>query len=339
MSTSSSSPILLTPEESPIPRCRTRDAENTESKTSDVCAIAASLHTAAHPSPKVRLHLQDLTDPATKTFINLIADPNAAINTALANIVTYLYTSPPKNDQTGTDYAQSTRPHFKPSLPGTRSVTLILRDKSGVAYTTGTDLDPDHKEIHISLSYISKVSKTFEDPTSELLGVITHELVHCYQHSRPRSYPKNEKKQKGKPAPEISSPPSGLIEGIADFVRLKAGLVPPHWKRPMNKAERGSSWHQGYQSTAFFLEWIEDVKVGKGAVGMLNDRMLRTGYVGESDLNADENDEKGEEGEGQRVMMDGKKPAKLGFWHGLFGAEVLELWEEYGEYLDSSKMN
>lgn len=38
-----------------------------------------------------------------------------------------------------------------------RSVTLVLREMDGVAYTTGSDLDNDHKEIHFNTSYIAGV--------------------------------------------------------------------------------------------------------------------------------------------------------------------------------------
>ncbi|OAX81562.1 hypothetical protein ACJ72_04096 [Emergomyces africanus] len=338
MSTTSNSPVQLTPSSSPIPFNRTNKlvpAKNVDADNNSTGPCHRSPHSPPQPTPKLRLHLQDLTHPATKAFINLIPDPNAAINTALANIVAYLYTSPPERDQpssSNSNNAHRLPPHFSPSLPGTRSVTFIIRDISGVAYTTNTDLDPDHKEIHVSLSYISTVSNTFADAARELLGVITHELVHCYQHTRPKGT-KHDR--------IIPSPPSGLVEGIADFVRLKAGLAPPHWARPMGKAERGEKWDQGYQVTAFFLEWIEDVKVGQGAVGMLNDRLLRVGYVGESDGDCSDGDgEDGEDGEKSEreavvVMKDGKVPAECGFWRGLFGAGVLELWEEYGVYLDS----
>ena len=110
-------------------------------------------------------------------------------------------------------------------------------------------------------------------------------------------------------------PPGGLIEGVADFVRLKADLNPPHWKPPISGGDRPAKWDQGYQHTAYFLAWLEDVRVGRGAVGMLNDRLLRVGYVG------DEGSGEGKEG--------------MGFWKALFGAGVLELWEEYGRYLDT----
>lgn len=168
-----------------------------------------------------------------------------------------------------------------------------------MAYTTGTDLDDDHKEIHVSLPYVQHCTSgasAKDDPLHEILGVLTHELVHCYQHTAP-------------PGSSLR-PPGGLIEGIADFVRLKAGLAPPHWKKPTCAAERPSKWDEGYQHTAYFLAWLEDVRVERGFVGVLNDRLLRVGYVDKSEV------------------------SRVGFWEDLVGARVEDMWEEYGQFLD-----
>ncbi|CAG7916623.1 unnamed protein product [Penicillium olsonii] len=248
------------------------------------------------PRPKIRLHVEDVRHPASSVFLAFIPDVASVLDRALANIVEHLYTpsASKAHDQS----------KFTPSIPPTRSVTVFLRDYSGVAYTTGTELDDAHKEIHVSLPYVQHCTSgpgAKDDPLHELVGVLTHELVHCYQHTAP-------------PGSSLR-PPGGLIEGIADFVRLKAGLEPPHWKKPANAAERPPKWDMGYQHTAYFLAWLEDVKVGKGIVGRLNDRLLRVGYVGE-----DKHEGKG----------------AVGFWKGLLGAEVGELWEEYGRYLDDS---
>ncbi|KAJ5561598.1 hypothetical protein N7461_000359 [Penicillium sp. DV-2018c] len=254
--------------------------------------------------PKFRLHIEDLRHPASSSFLTLVPDLASTLDEALVNIIKYLYTSPPK---TGT----TSQPSFTPSIPATRSVTVFLRDYSGVAYTTGTELDDAHKEIHVSLPYIEHCTSgpsAKEDPLHELVGVLTHELVHCYQHTAPPGSPETGDEK-------ISRPPGGLIEGIADFVRLKAGLEPPHWKRPVSAADRPPKWDVGYQHTAYFLAWLEDVRVGMGAVALLNDRLLRVGYLGEG-----EKEEAGEEG--------------VPFWKGLFGAGIEDLWEEYGRYLD-----
>lgn len=150
----------------------------------------------------------------------------------------------------------------------------------GVAYTTGLDLDPQHKEIHISLSYLSRNLSSPLAFRGEALGVITHEMVHCFQHNCQ------------------GTAPGGLIEGIADYVRLKAGLAPPHWKKGGTEMERGEKWDEGYQKTAWFLEWIEE-REGGGSVSRINEAMRDGEY---------------EEGR---------------FWEGLFGRGVEELWEEY----------
>ncbi|KAF7174293.1 hypothetical protein CNMCM5623_006857 [Aspergillus felis] len=261
------------------------------------------------PRPKFRLHLNDLRHPATLSFISLVPDVASTLETALKTIVRQLYTPPSlsPNESSNTSAKKYPRPSFTPCIPPTRSVTVLLRDIDGVAYTTGIELDDDHKEIHLSLSYIKSSAAEHPDPTAEITGVLTHELVHCYQHTAP----------KGDENASVPRPPDGLIEGIADFVRLKAGLEPPHWKRPTSAKERPSKWDQGYQHTAYFLAWLEDVRVGKGAVGMLNDRLLRVGYVGEDS-----------ESENQDTQS---------FWRGLFGKGISELWEEYGEYLDRSR--
>ncbi|KAK2764310.1 hypothetical protein FQN54_009002 [Arachnomyces sp. PD_36] len=279
----------------PIPsRPAARKGNNTKHNTSDEKKNLSNSQAVPLPTPKLRLRANDLTHPSTKTFLTLFPDLNSTTQDALAVIVAELYTSPP--EPPNGPPSPTPAPYFTPSLPPTRSVTYYLNDFSGVAYTTSIELDKDHKEIHLSLSYISSVSSrnTPAATKTELTGVLTHELVHCFQHSTPPRTPER---------PNPPSPPSGLIEGVADFVRLKAGLSPPHWKRPLSAADRPEKWDAGYQHTAYFLEWIEDVRVGKGAVGMLNDRLGREGYDGE-------------------------------FWVALFGESVETLWEEYGVYLD-----
>ncbi|KAL1997411.1 hypothetical protein VTN49DRAFT_851 [Thermomyces lanuginosus] len=228
------------------------------------------------PRPKLRLEIRDLRHPGAGAFLRLLPDVEQVFNNALSFIVASLYT--PSASVPGL--------HFTPSLPPTRSVTLILHDFNGVAYTNGTELDNDHKEIHFSLSYIDRTARTHPAPAEELKGVITHELVHCYQHT-------------GSPRP-----PGGLIEGIADFVRLRAGLAARHWKRPATSGQRADKWDAGYQNTAYFLEWIENVRIGEGANGLLNDTLRRKGYTD-------------------------------GFWRELFGVSVGQLWNEYGLWLDN----
>ena len=64
----------------------------------------------------------------------------------------------------------------------------------GVAYTKGSELDDDHKEIHFSVRHIANNKDRVK---GEVMGVLVHEMVHCFQYNA-----------KG-------TCPGGLIEGVA----------------------------------------------------------------------------------------------------------------------------
>lgn len=93
------------------------------------------------------------------------------------------------------------------------------------------------------------------DVKTEITGVLYHEMTHVWQWN-------------GK-----GQGPSGLIEGIADFVRLKAGYAPSHWVRP----GQGDRWDQGYDVTARFLDYCNGLSSGSSFVSELNKKM-RDGY-------------------------------------------------------------
>ena len=109
----------------------------------------------------------------------------------------------------------------------------------GVAHTI--EVEKGHKKISFSASYFDHIYTTSPEQSKdwllrkEIMGVTIHELVHVFQFNG-----KN------------GNADAGLIEGIADYVRLKAKLSPAHWSpSPAQK------WNQGYDKTAYFLEWIE----------------------------------------------------------------------------------
>ncbi|KAI1855882.1 hypothetical protein JX265_012145 [Neoarthrinium moseri] len=222
-------------------------------------AAAADDKPRVFPVPKLRLEIRDLNHAGAGIFLHAI---NAAsvFAACVQDVLQKLYVSP-------------AHPHLR--SPPTRSVTLILRDMGGVAYTTGTDLDDDHKEIHLSLRYVAGLPK--ERHTHEITGVLTHELVHCYQWTGQ------------------GQAPGGLIEGIADWVRLRCELAPPHWKR-----ETGGRWDGGYQHTAYFLAYLEG-RFGEDTVRRVNESLRTTKY------------------EEKR------------FWTELLGRPVEQLWEDYRE--------
>ena len=219
--------------------------------------------------PILRLHIDDVSHPAAQVASSSL-DGGLYLARAIEHVVAYLYS-----------------PCGSTDIPRVRSVTVILRPMGGVAYTIGLTLDDLHKEIHLSLDYVQGVlSRNSAGVRHELAGVITHEMVHCFQGNGE------------------GRAPGGLIEGIADFVRLKAGLSPPHWNRAPEY--RGHKWDEGYQKTAWFLEWLEQ-KRGAGTVSYMNEILRRQRYHEES------------------------------FWTTIFGMTVDKLWSEYKETWEKSE--
>ncbi|EMC96661.1 hypothetical protein BAUCODRAFT_47939, partial [Baudoinia panamericana UAMH 10762] len=188
------------------------------------------------PLPKLRLHLEHIAHDGSAIFLSNVKG-NEDLEYLVQTTLDLLYNS------------DSIR-------PDTRSITFVLREFDGLAYTTGTDLDDDHKEMHFNLNYITNVKG---DVRHELLGVLCHELVHCFQWNAEGTCN------------------GGLIEGIADYVRLNAGLSAKHWRQ-----EAGGSWDGGYQHTGYFLQYLED-RFGAGTVKRINDG-LRKGQYNEERL-------------------------------------------------------
>ncbi|XP_073158126.1 uncharacterized protein [Henckelia pumila] len=122
-------------------------------------------------------------------------------------------------------------------------VSLFIDDIDGVAYAS-------NNEIHVSARYIQGYSG---DVKREITGVLYHEMTHIWQWNG------------------NGQTPGGLIEGIADFVRLRAGYAPSHWVAP----GQGDRWDQGYDVTARFLDYCNGLR--NGFVAELNKKM-RNGY-------------------------------------------------------------
>ncbi|MCJ1410570.1 hypothetical protein MMC19_004656 [Ptychographa xylographoides] len=238
-----------------------------EATTSPIPFRPASHHGRPHPKPgipkpKLRFECRDLNHTGALVFFKT-TNPATILSDAVTMVLQTLYIPFEGNAL----------------IPPVRSITLILRPMAGVAYTTGTELDDEHKEIHFSLDYIANMSNSERRQKEEIQGVIVHEMVHCWQWNA------------------LGTAPGGLIEGVADFVRLRAALSPPHWKK-----EAGGDWDAGYQHTAYFLEWME-VKFGEGAVMRVNEELRD------------------------------KKYHEKEFWTKLFGSNVSRLWEEYSKTL------
>ncbi|KAI4365453.1 hypothetical protein MLD38_021438 [Melastoma candidum] len=84
------------------------------------------------------------------------------------------------------------------------------------------------------------------DLKADVTGILYHESTHVWQWTG------------------NGRAPAGLVNGIADYVRLKAGWRSRTWP----KRGSGQRWNEGYAVTAYFLEYCESLK--DGFVSQLN---------------------------------------------------------------------
>ncbi|GAU15048.1 hypothetical protein TSUD_48440 [Trifolium subterraneum] len=122
-------------------------------------------------------------------------------------------------------------------------VNVTIENIDGIAFASN-DI------IHISAAFIEKYRG---DIKKEIIGLIYHEMAHILLWNG------------------NGTAPSGLIEGMADFVRMKAGYASDQWSPP----GVGSQWDQGYEVTAHFLDFCDNIK--NGFVADLN-TMMQTSY-------------------------------------------------------------
>uniref|UniRef100_J3N3M9 Basic secretory protease n=2 Tax=Oryza brachyantha TaxID=4533 RepID=J3N3M9_ORYBR len=139
---------------------------------------------------------------------------------------------------------------FNQPSPADRSpvdaVILTVGDVGGIAST-------DRNNITLGAGYVAGI--TGNDFKDQVTGVLYHEVVHVWQAG----------------LQDYGSHP-WVYEGIADFVRLKAGYIAAGWAQP----GQGGSWEEGYSVTARFFDYC-DGSVKPGFVAGLNAK-LKGGY-------------------------------------------------------------
>jgi hypothetical protein len=118
------------------------------------------------------------------------------------------------------------------------TANLVFRNMDGVAFAGGNT-------VTISTRHIQNVANNGQDVVREVLGVMYHEITHLYQNNDRDGSPR---------APELG----GTIEGVADFTRYVAG-----YKTYANR-RKGGTWSAGYDTTAFFLEYLNRTYVDFG---------------------------------------------------------------------------
>ncbi|KAK9183984.1 hypothetical protein WN943_024329 [Citrus x changshan-huyou] len=90
-----------------------------------------------------------------------------------------------------------------------------------------------NNELHIHDDYIQGLKG---DIKWDFNGVLFHEMAHIWQNG-------------------IGKPPGEVIEGIADYVRLKANYIPPHGLRNGFVAELNKKIEDGY-SDRYFVDLL-----------------------------------------------------------------------------------
>jgi hypothetical protein len=207
--------------------------------------------------------VRDVSSDGAQAFLSQV-DLASLLSTAVHECLDLLYPDAPAAD--------APRP--------VRSVTLVLRSFPGVAHTRGSELDDEHKEIHLSTDHVRGIAPAGR-VRDEVVGVVCHEMVHCWQWDA------------------RGTCPGGLIEGIADYVRLRCGHGPPHWERRWTDC----AWDDGYERTAYFLEWLE-CRFGPGTVVRINARLRDREYEEKS------------------------------FWESCCGSDIDTLWKQYCDDCD-----
>jgi hypothetical protein len=129
------------------------------------------------------------------------------------------------------------------------SVSLAVVD-SIVVSGTSVPAATSGGAIRLSGEYVAGYQG---DVRAEVTGVLYHETTHVWQWD-------GQGQANG-----------GLVEGIADYVRLKAGYPAQGWVQP----GQGDRWDEGYSVTARFLEYCDSLK--QGFVAELNAKM-KDGY-------------------------------------------------------------
>ena len=143
-------------------------------------------------------------------------------------------------------------------LPGFRQMAA---NACALLYTSAAQVPRKHPNLTLVFSSTSGVLAQAWSQTSTIefgplsvgaavtASYSTHEVVHLFQHS-----PTNGTAQT-----------SGVIEGIADWVLVQMGYHTAANQRP---AGGGTAWDAGYDTTAFFFDWIERV-AGGGTPGFV----------------------------------------------------------------------
>jgi hypothetical protein len=170
-------------------------------------------------TPTFTLQLED-TGPKGQIFTDAILEPEAFVQDVGRTVCRILYRKPEE-------------------VRDANHLTLIIRDDPD--YPGWKSGDVGDITVMISTGHLADVQAKGGDVTQEIRGILLHEMTHMYQ---------NDDKALGE---GTYAQLGNVIEGIADFVRIRAGY-PPAGAVP----SKSGAWDDaGYWKPAFFLLWID----------------------------------------------------------------------------------
>lgn len=138
-----------------------RHAQRPLSSSTDTVVVPI-VHADTPELPAIHLRIHPITHDGAKSFTKNFPDIGSVLEDAVHTCWKQLY-----NNEN----------HLVPR--DVRSITLYVRPMGGVAYTTGSWMDGENKEIHLSANYVEQQSK--ERVRDEIRGVLVHEMVHVWQ--------------------------------------------------------------------------------------------------------------------------------------------------------------
>ncbi|MCO5556720.1 hypothetical protein L7F22_010271 [Adiantum nelumboides] len=128
-------------------------------------------------------------------------------------------------------------------------VTLYVDDEVAEGEETVTEVEEDvEATVHLSESYVGTYAE--DEVEAEVKGVLYREMTRIWQWDG-----------------DGSAEGKSVTDGIADYVRLSAGLSSSRW----GKRGQGDRWDQGGEVTAYFLQYCESLQAD--FVGALNAKM------------------------------------------------------------------
>lgn len=203
------------------------DAADTDATAEDAPVDTASESDAADADPQLdakctplfTLQLED-TSAKGQLFTDAIPDPEAFVQDVGRRVCRILYRQPDE-------------------VRDANHITLIIRDDPDYAGWKSGDVGDI--TVMISTSHLADITAGGGDVAEEIEGILLHEMTHMYQQDDKA------------PGEGTYARMANVIEGVADFVRIRAGSPPPG-----AVPSKAGEWDdEGYWKPAFFLLWID----------------------------------------------------------------------------------